>query len=67
MFGKEKTLAMQEFNPNMEHIHIALRKMRDSKLTVSVPVVALFSKELATASNLSVTCSSTLIIFRARK
>ncbi len=30
MFGKEKTLAEQEFNPNMEHIHIALRKMRDS-------------------------------------
>lgn len=29
-FGKEKTLAMQEFNPDMEQIHISLRKMRDS-------------------------------------
>ena len=29
MFGKEKTLAEQEFNPNMEHIHIALRCVLD--------------------------------------
>jgi hypothetical protein len=27
MFGKEKTLAVQEFNPDMEQIHITLRTM----------------------------------------
>ena len=30
MFGKEKTLSVQGSNPNMEEIHIAMRKMRDS-------------------------------------
>jgi len=30
MFGKEKTLAVQEFNPDMEQIHITLRRRRDS-------------------------------------
>ncbi len=29
-FGKEKTLVTQEFNPDMEQIHIALRRMWDS-------------------------------------
>ena len=48
MFGKEKTLAEQEFNPNMEHIHIALRKMRDSNITCSVPQLA---RLVSSASN----------------